>query len=155
MSMDETDVYREDAESCRYQDNLRWSRFQVAALIDGGLAWILWSADPARVGAVTTLLLTIGGLLLIVLLGWLSQKDEADYAGHLKRIRKIEKTDVWFDPVREKAYAGPHRFPFPRVEAVWTPIDLCRRKGMPRMRESRLSTAFSGANRFLSQSKDQ
>lgn len=88
--MDDYIVYQQDAEFCRYQDKLRWSRFQTAALIEAGLTYVSW-VEPQKFGRVSSVMLTFGGFLLIIILSFLSQKDESDYSSHLNRIKVFEK----------------------------------------------------------------
>jgi hypothetical protein len=85
----EPDLYEQDGESCRYQDTLRWSRFQTAAVIEGGLAYAVWGLDNG-IGPVTTILLTSGGAILILLLWLLSYMDANDYSRHLGRMQNQE-----------------------------------------------------------------
>jgi hypothetical protein len=82
-------MYQQDGEFCRYQDKLRYSRFQTAVVIEGALVYMTWGSY--QLGRVTGVLLALGGLALVVLLSWASQKDEADYKGHLKRIQRQER----------------------------------------------------------------
>ena len=94
------DVYREDAAFCRYQDKLRWSRFQTAALIQAALGYVTW-AEPDNFDKYSAVLLTLGGAFLILVLAVLSQKDEADYTSHLNRIKVFEENHP-FKPAKAK-----------------------------------------------------
>ena len=90
MPISDQDIYEQDAEFCRYQDNLRWSRFQTAALVEAAIAYAIWGTDKG-IGSITCVLLSLGGAVLILLLWALSQIDESDYASHLARITDQEK----------------------------------------------------------------
>lgn len=89
MPLSESDLYQHDSEFCRYQDNLRWSRFQTAAIIEGAVFYAIWGT---QLGCLTKTILAIGGLILIVVISIISQFDERDYASHSKRIQELEKS---------------------------------------------------------------
>ncbi len=87
MPIEEPEIYQQDAEFTRYQDALRWSRFNTAALLQAGLVYVLWAVRPQWIISV---LVATGGLFLTVLLGLVAIKDEYDCQYHLDRIRKQE-----------------------------------------------------------------
>lgn len=110
MPITDSDVYQQDAEFCRYQDQLRWSRFRTASLIEAGLVYATW-VEPGLFKGLAAILLTSGGFLLVVLLSILSQLDESDYASHLKRLMGFE-TGRPFVRV-------PARFVPPKLKGSW------------------------------------
>ena len=88
MPITETDVYTQDCENMRYHDTVKWSRFRVAALIEGAITYFIWGLSP---GPVSSRLVSCAALALIGFLAVLSYIDEADYKAHLKRIQLQEK----------------------------------------------------------------
>jgi hypothetical protein len=109
MAIPEPEVYEQDNEMGRHNDGLRWSRFQTVALVEGGLAYITWGAE---VGYLCGIIISVGALILVFLLALLSKKDEADYTGHLNRIKDQEKMCA---------------YPFKPVKRWWYPIITGRR----------------------------
>jgi hypothetical protein len=80
-------VYQQDCENVRYQDALRWSRFQTVAAIEGGALYAVLGAD---LGRPLTLWILLASLLLIVLLAMLAKKDQNDMRAHIDRLRRLE-----------------------------------------------------------------
>jgi hypothetical protein len=106
MPISEPILYEQDAEFCRYQDNLKWSRFQTAAVLQAALAYVAWTLRP---GHFTTILVSAGGLIFLVLLWFVSSLDHSDYISHLNRIKAQEKKcpDFPFErPLRRMAGRG-------------------------------------------------
>lgn len=86
-------IYEQDAEFYRYQDRLRWSRFQTMLTIEG--AW-LYTLSRVQLSSFETLGLAAFGFLLIGILCFLSLKDEIDANRHMDRLADLEKR--WGQP---------------------------------------------------------
>jgi len=82
-------VYEMDGEFCRYQDHLRWSRFQTAAAIEAGLVYAVWGG--IEIGKGPMLVALSFGTVLIALICVLAQIDERHYRRHMDRIEEYEK----------------------------------------------------------------
>ena len=101
--MNKEAVYQQDAEFCRYQDRLRWSRFQATALIEGALVYAVWG--PTAIGPVSLVLVAVAGAFLVLLLTILARIDEDDYRGHLFRIQMLEgELDSKYHFTRQKGF---------------------------------------------------
>jgi len=103
-------IYAQDCEFHRYQDGLRWSRYQTAALIEAGLLYCLFRL---RASPRLKMLLLGAGSALVLTVTLLSVKDEADAMRHLKRIRAFEEGIAPFPP-RElpEWFSGKHLMVF-------------------------------------------
>jgi hypothetical protein len=82
-------LYEQDCEFYRYQDSLRWSRYQTAALVEGALLYGLYNLPHATLWELR--LLMIAGFLLVLIVSLLSLKDTKDANSHLNRIKSYEK----------------------------------------------------------------
>lgn len=83
------DIYAQDCEFYRYQDQLMWSRFQTAALLEGAVLYAVYELTRS-LGAGEKRLLMAAGFLLVLVLSLVTLKDRADAARHLNRIRQYE-----------------------------------------------------------------
>lgn len=89
-------IYIQHCEFYRYQDGLRWSRFQTAATVEGVLLAGLFALDnPLPLGM--RIFLTVSAGFLVCLICKLSLKDVRDAQRHLWMIRQFERS--W--PIRE------------------------------------------------------
>ncbi len=93
-------IYQQDCEFYRYQDQLKWSRFQLAAIIEGGMLYALWF--PLIGGAEAIAVAFIGsGLVMVLFL--VSAKDAYDATRHLDRIKRYEEENRRPLPLRRRA----------------------------------------------------
>ncbi len=113
MPIELNKIYEQDCKSLHYQDNVRWSRFQTATAVEAGVVYAVWGGH--NIGPWNTLSITILGFGLIVMLLWLSQIDERDYAGHLDRIKKLEKDQSERDP----SNAANPKYPYESPSLRW------------------------------------
>ena len=97
------EIYRQDCEFYRYQDRLKWSRFQTAATIEGA---VLWAIFQLRLNGLESRSLMLFGFLLVFILCLLSLKDEVDSNSHEDRIKKFEKQQGQTFAPRKWPYSG-------------------------------------------------
>ena len=90
-------IYHEDCEFCRYQDNLRWSRFRTAATVEGAVLAVLF-AMPGLSGITLwqTRIVIIFGFALVLVICLLALKDQWDARVHLERMMEFEKARAPF-----------------------------------------------------------
>jgi len=81
-------IYHEDGEFYRYRDQLKWSRFQTASAIEGGVLYTLFQANG--VSAWERVALIVLAILLVALLFRLARLDQIDAAAHLRRMARFE-----------------------------------------------------------------
>lgn len=92
-------IYEQDCEFYRYQDRLKWSRFQTAATIEGAVLFALYQATP-RLCKPEQRVLMLFGFVLVLIICLLSLKDEKDANSHEDRMKKFEMVGEPF--VRQK-----------------------------------------------------
>lgn len=80
-------IYEQDLESARFQDRLRWSRFQTVAVIQGGY---LYACYVIRPGYYESLAIAILGTVLILVASVIAVKNEKDFGQHLDRAAEFE-----------------------------------------------------------------
>jgi hypothetical protein len=87
-SDDQRKVYDQEWQNYRSQDNLRWSRFQTVALIEGAYLAAIYTTtlSPGR-----GLFLAFFASALVSILCWLAYKDSEHADRHLDRARLLEK----------------------------------------------------------------
>lgn len=107
MPIQTSQIYEQDCKFAQYQDHLRWSRFQTAAAIEAGLAYVIWGFTT---GPGTKIFLSLVGLILVLVVLLLSRIDQQDYDGHMNRIRELESEQQERNP---KDSDLP-RYPYPR-----------------------------------------
>ena len=80
-------IYSQDCEFYRYQDQLKWSRFQTAAVVEGavftGIYKLQLLSHELRIFMIT-------GFFLVLILLLLSWKDMLNAESHIDRIRTYE-----------------------------------------------------------------
>jgi hypothetical protein len=89
----ESEIYSQDCEFLRHQDELMWGRFQTAATVQAGLLAVLFLVEPQKLGRSRPYLLLAGGLLVLALC-LLSLKDYFDGQRHLDRIKAFERAHL-------------------------------------------------------------
>ena len=80
-------IYDQDCHFARYQDGLKWSRFQTASAIEVGCLYAAFQADLETPESIAVMVL---GSILILLLWALVIIDENKYFAHLKRAEDFE-----------------------------------------------------------------
>jgi hypothetical protein len=80
-------VYKEEWENVRYQDKLRWSRFQLISVVEGV---ILFSGYNNVLPQYEISLITLVGSLLVFIISLISIKDARDSKSHLDIISILE-----------------------------------------------------------------
>ena len=88
-------IYEQDCESYRYQDGLKWSRFQTAATIEGAVLIAVFQVNLVQL---EQRILMAFGFLLILIICLMSMKDETDASSYEDRIKKFEKLGERFVP---------------------------------------------------------
>lgn len=94
-------IYAQDCEFYRHQDQLMWGRFQTASTIEGGLLAVLYVPELG-LGTDARYFIAGGALLVFALCG-LSLKDWYDESRHLERIRQFER----MYPLRSSKWPRP------------------------------------------------
>jgi hypothetical protein len=84
-------VYQQDWENVRYQDNLRWSRFQTISVIEGAF---LYAAYNGNLNHFEALIIVSLGSILVLIVSLLAIKDGYDAESHLERMLALETTLV-------------------------------------------------------------
>lgn len=74
-------------ENCRYQDNLRWSRFQTVSVIEGAFLYAVYSGG---LDALKSLIITVGGFLLVLIVSFLAIIDGRDAGYYFKYAKNLE-----------------------------------------------------------------
>ncbi len=89
---DRKSVYEQDCEFYRYQDRIKWSRFQTVAAIEGVILYIIYNVIYIwyKVTFEIFIFFIFAGLLVFIV-NLLAVKDENDANSHLKRIKDFEK----------------------------------------------------------------
>lgn len=82
-------IYGQDCENYRYQDGLKWSRFQTASTIEGAILFALYQSGFTRS---ETVIIMIFGFLLVMAICFLSLKDEVSADKYFDRMEKFEKS---------------------------------------------------------------
>jgi hypothetical protein len=101
-------IYAQDCEFYRYQDRLRWSRFQTIIVIEGAwLAVVFGTLDLPLLGSLGQLAITIFGFMIITFLCLLSLKDEIDSNRHMDRLSHFER-ELWNRPLLSYARTPTH-----------------------------------------------
>ena len=80
-------IYDQDCHFARYQDGLKWSRFQTASAIEAGC---LYAAFQAGLESPESIVIMLLGTILILLLWALVIIDENKYFAHLRRAENFE-----------------------------------------------------------------
>ena len=80
-------IYEQDCEFYRYQDRLKWSRFQTVAIIEGA---VLYGIYKISVDCWDQRIFMIFGFLLILIVSLITLKDDSDASSHMDRIKKFE-----------------------------------------------------------------
>lgn len=83
-------VYDQDWNNCRYQDQLRWSRFKTISLIEGAF---LYGSRTTNLESKEILYVLILGTILVFIVSALAIKDESDARSHIERTKRFE--DSW------------------------------------------------------------
>lgn len=97
-------AHRQDWENVRYQDGLRWSRFQTVSAIE---AAYLAAVYAGPLGPIRSLILTIFASALVLVICLIAVKDNRDARVHLNRAEKLQ---------------GPEQMGIPAIEnppPVW------------------------------------
>ncbi|HTR81912.1 MAG TPA: hypothetical protein VMM58_09810 [Bacteroidota bacterium] len=106
------EIYKQDSEFCRHQDNLTWSRFRTAVIIEAGLLMARFfssslslskTSPPLLGGQIFLLILITGAALLTLIFFSISLKDHAEANRHIARIRLFESDH----PLPSRKYYGP------------------------------------------------
>jgi len=100
-------LHQQAWESYRFEDNLRWSRFQTTSVVEGAF---LYAAYVGNIEPFKALLITIIGSVLVLIISLLAIKDgiDADYFSNLaQRFEyemgfKRELSGAWFIYFRGK-----------------------------------------------------
>lgn len=106
----ETDmaIYAQDCEFYRYQDRLRWSRFQTIILIEGAWFAVLFhKVSLPELGPKGHLGVILFGFLIVTFLCLLSLKDEVDANRHMDRLSHFERR-FWGRPLQDFGRAPTH-----------------------------------------------
>jgi hypothetical protein len=88
-------IYEQDCEFYRYQDGLKWNRFQTAATVEGAA---LFGLHQFGLSTWEQRGLMIFGFLLVLVICLLALKDETDANSHEDRMKKFEKLGEPFVP---------------------------------------------------------
>ena len=96
-------IYEEDCEFYRYQDRLKWSRFQTVSLIEGA---VLFAILKIKLNPFVEILIMVCGFLIVLLGCILSWIDQYDANNHLKRIKKFEEESKVPFPESSKIITG-------------------------------------------------
>ena len=88
-------IYEQDCESYRYQDGLKWSRFQTAATIEGA---VLLALTQLSFTQLELRVVMVFGFLTVLVLCIMSLKDETDAGSYEDRIKKFEQMGEPFIP---------------------------------------------------------
>ena len=112
MSYDQFDadkeIYNQDGEFYRYQDQLRWGRFQTIIVLEGAwLAALFGDLISSTIGPTGELAIVIFGFLLVFILCVLSLKDEVDANRHMDRLSTFERK-FWHRPLSKFTRAPTH-----------------------------------------------
>jgi hypothetical protein len=108
INMDQL-IYQQDCEFYRYQDRLRYSRFQTLATVEGAT---LLAFLTLNLSETIKWLIMLFGFVLVLLLCLLSKKDEHDAGAHLDRMIQFERKDgvtlTWNPPKGVLGMKGRH-----------------------------------------------
>src|SRR5216110_1243338 len=104
MDEDRRKAYDQECQSMRYQDGLRWSRFQTVTVIEGAYLAAIYTADFGS-EHFRSLALALFASLVIFFICLLAIKDGNDAEMHLDRVRKLEE-DMKVPPVSPKHVLG-------------------------------------------------
>ena len=92
------EVYEQECEFYRHQDNLMWGRFQTAATVKGALVGALF-LESARLKNFEPCL-ALAALVLVIALFLVPLKDGSDAQRHLDRIKEFESAS----PLRDSPW---------------------------------------------------
>ncbi len=82
------EIYKQDCEFYRYQDRLKWSRFQTIAMIEGAFLYAIFKVELSPSEA---LVWSVFGALLVLITSVVSYKDEADALSYMDRVKIFEE----------------------------------------------------------------
>lgn len=74
-------------ENCRFQDNLRWSRFQTVSVIEGAF---LYAAYNGSLGSLKSLIIAFVGFFLVLIVSILAIIDGRDAFYYFEYAKKLE-----------------------------------------------------------------
>lgn len=83
---DERTIYQQEWENLRFQDKLRWSRYQTVAVIEG--AFLLAGYQDSLPEHYKLIITTFGSILVLVYT-LLAVKDGFDAKGHAQRLELV------------------------------------------------------------------
>ena len=90
MDEDRRKAYDQECQNMRYQDGLRWSRFQTVTVIEGAYLAVIYTTNFGSQHS-RSLALALFASLVIFFICLLAIKDGNDAEMHLDRVRKLEK----------------------------------------------------------------
>ncbi len=83
-------MIQQDWETFRYQDKLRWSRFQTISAIEVAYLAAVYKGD---IGAPQQILLTLMAIVLVIVISCLAVKDGMDAMAHIERAEELQKEE--------------------------------------------------------------
>lgn len=86
--MDDARIYDQDCQFYRYQDKLRWNRFQTVAAIEAAM---LVAAQSADIGAWEKVAFFAFASVLVVMVTCIARRDESRADIHKQRLRAYEE----------------------------------------------------------------
>ena len=99
-------IYSQDCEFYRYQDQLRWSRFKTASIVEG---FVFTGIYKLSLPLPDLKIFMIIGFFLVLILLLLSWKDMLDAKFHMYRIRKYEEKHLNSTPKKScRIFKGEH-----------------------------------------------
>lgn len=94
-------VYEKDCEFNKYHDELKWNRFQTAAVVEGGILFAIYNL---QIGNIEKSIILIIGTLLIFMIYLLFLRNEIIAYEHLDRIKEYEEKKGIKYPKKEKKW---------------------------------------------------
>jgi len=123
--MDARNIYNQDCEFYRYQDKLRWNRFQTVAAIEAGILAAVLHAVPLELERWETLVFVVFAGVLVFTATWLAWRDQEIGDRHLNRLREYEgirafpNTRQWWTGTRLMGFSIILVNAFNVVVALW------------------------------------
>lgn len=82
--------FAQEWEMLRFQDRLRWNRFQTITAIEAGLLLAAYGFTPFNLDPGLRFGAALLGFLLTVVVSLIAEKDRRDAKGHLKMINDLQ-----------------------------------------------------------------
>lgn len=80
-------IYQQNCEFYRYQDKLKWSRFQTVIAVEGGMIFAIYRFSLSHCDK---MLIMVGGSVIVLLVCILSIIDRIDARSFLRKILEYE-----------------------------------------------------------------